>query len=169
VKPTVIGIAQQLAAQLLRYPTQALDRQLGHVAEIAALLPGDVGTPLATLARRLHAAGPDAAAGRYAATFGPGGCPLHLSHPDDITLVLAYQRAGFKLAEHERVDYLPAVLEFAAARVAAEDFTGQDLLYGYRPALDAIGTALAVCDSPYLLAMDAMDATLPQLHPVAGH
>jgi nitrate reductase assembly molybdenum cofactor insertion protein NarJ len=167
VKPTVIGIAQQLAAQLLRHPTVALDRQLGHIAEIAALLPADVGTPLATLAGHLRSAGPEAAATRYLVTFATGGCPLHLSHPDDDTIALAYQRTGFRLAEDERVDFLPAVLEFAAARVAAEDFRGQELLCGYRSALDAIVAGLAERGSPYLLAMDAVGATLPQLHPAA--
>jgi nitrate reductase assembly molybdenum cofactor insertion protein NarJ len=168
VKPTVIGVAQQLAAQLLRHPTPALDRQLGHVIEVAALLPTDVGAPLAALAGRLGAAGPEAAAGEYAATFVSGGCPLHVSRPDDTALTLAYRRTGFKLAAHDRADFLPAVLEFAAARVAAEDFSGQELLCGYRPALDAICAALAERGSPYLLAMDAVDATLPQLHPAAG-
>jgi nitrate reductase delta subunit len=167
VRPSVIGIAQQLAAQLLRFPTVALDRQLGHIAEIASMLPGDVGSPLATLADHLRVAGPAVAVEEYMATFAPGGCLLFLSRPDDRAFTLAYRRAGFKLADNERADFLPAVLEFAAARVAAEDFCGQELLCGYRPALDEITAALAEINSPYLLAVDAVGATLPQLHPAA--
>ena len=168
MKPAVIGIAQQLAAQLLRYPTPALDRQLGHVAEIAALVRADVGAPIAALAGHLGVAGPDLAAEQYVLTFlRDGGCQLCLSYPDDLTFALAYQRAGHTLAENERPDFLPAVLEFAAARVAAEDFRGQDLLCGYRAELDALSMALADRGSPYLLAVEAVGATLPQLHPAA--
>ena len=168
MKPAVIGITQQLAAQLLRYPTQALDRQLGHIKEIAALLASDVGTPLSALAGHLQAAGPDAAAEEYASAFlRDGGVSLCLSYPDDITFTLAYQRAGFRMADNERCDFLPTVLEFAAARVAAEDFGGQELLCGYRPALDALGAALAERGSPYLQAVEAVGATLPQLHPAS--
>ena len=168
MKPAVIGIAQQLAAQLLRYPTPALDRQLDHITEIAALLPSDLGAPLAALAGHLSVAGPDLSAERYVLTFlREGGCQLYLSYPDDLSFALAYQRAGFALAENERPDFLPAVLEFAAARVVAEDFSGQDLLCGYRSELDALSAALADRGSPYLLAVDAVGATLPQLHPAA--
>ncbi|WP_345635385.1 nitrate reductase molybdenum cofactor assembly chaperone [Rugosimonospora acidiphila] len=163
----MIGIAQQLAAQLLRHPTTALERQLGHISEIAALLPTDVGTPLARLAAHLRGTGPDAAVEEYTTIFEPGGALLLLSHPDDLAFTLAYQQAGFRLAETERADFLPAVLEFAAARVAADDFRGQELLCGYRPAIDAIADRLAERDSPYLLAMDAIGATLPLLHPAA--
>ncbi|HEY2672333.1 MAG TPA: hypothetical protein VGJ07_18430 [Rugosimonospora sp.] len=167
MKPAVIGIAQQLAAQLLRFPTVALDRQLGHIGKIAAMLPGDVGAPLATLAEHLRGAGPQEAVEEYMATFSPGGCLLFLSRPGDVTFVQAYRRTGFTRADNERADFLPAVLEFAAARVAADDFRGQELLCGYQPALDEIATALAETDSAYLLAMDAVGATLPQLHPAA--
>jgi nitrate reductase delta subunit len=166
VKPAVIGVAQQLAAQLLRYPTEALDRQLGHIGEIAHLLPGEVGAPLAALAAHLGALGPEAAAHRYAATFlWNGGYPLYLSYPDDVTFTVTYQRAGLDLAENERPDFLPVVLEFAAARVVAGDHCGQELLRGYRPALDALAVALAERESPYLLALDAVGATLPERYP----
>lgn len=165
MRPSVIGIAQQLAAQLLRFPTVALDRQLGHIAEIASMLPGEIGPPLATLADHLRAGGMVGSVEEYMATFAPGGCLLFLSVSDDPAFTLAYRRAGFRLADNERADFLPAVLEFAAARVAAEDFCGQELLCGYRPALDEIAGALAEIDSPYLLAVDAVGATLPVLHP----
>ncbi len=167
MRPSVIGIAQQLAAQLLRFPTGALDRQLGHIAEVASMLPGDAGAPLAALADHLRAAGPAAAVEEYMATFAPGGCLLFLSRPDDPAFTRAYRRAGFRPADHERADFLPAVLEFAAARVVAEDFCGQELLCEYRPALDEIGAGLAEINSRYLLAVDAVGATLPQLHPAA--
>ena len=166
MKPAVIGVTQQLAGQLLRYPTEGLDRQLGHIREIAELLPADVGAPLAALAAHLGALGPDVAAPRYAETFLlDGGYPLCLSYPDDVTFTLTYQRAGLDLAENERPDFLPVVLEFAAAKVVGGDHCGQDLLRGYRPALDALAVALAQRGSPYLLAMDAIGATLPERYP----
>lgn len=169
VKPAVIGVAQQLAAQLLRYPTNALDRQLGHITEIAELLPAPVGGPLAELASHLSALGTDTAAAGYARTFlHMGGYPLWLSHPDDLTFSLTYRKAGLDLAENERPDFLPVVLEFAAARVVAGDFCGQDLLCEYSAALDGLTVALVNRDSPYRLAMDALHETLPVRRPAAA-
>jgi nitrate reductase molybdenum cofactor assembly chaperone len=169
VKPAMIGVAQQLASQLLRYPTDALNRQLGHIIEIAELLPAGVGTPLAALADHLRTIDPEQAAAGYSATFlRDGGYPLYLSHPDDLTFTVTYQRAGLDLAEHERADYLPVVLEFAAARIVAGDYCGQELLSGYRPAIRALCAALAQRGSPYLLAMDVVTTTLPERYPVAA-
>lgn len=168
MKPAVIGVSQQLAAQLLRYPTDALDRQLGHITEIAELLPEPVGVPLAELATHLSSIGTDAAARRYARTFLlAGGYPLCISHPEDFAFSTTYRKAGLDLAENERPDFLPVVLEFAAARVVAGDFCGQELLCEYSSALDALRVALENRDSPYRLALHALQETLPVRRPAA--
>jgi nitrate reductase assembly molybdenum cofactor insertion protein NarJ len=154
VKRSEIGVAQHLAAQLLRYPTESLHRQLPHVGDIAELLPSVVGAPVGALAGHLVDLGIDQAADIWRASFGDGR--LCIGTPDDGAFAEL-----IRTGTNERADFLPAVLENAAARVVAGDLAGQDLLLHCRPALHRLRTDLDTRHSPYALALDAVHASLP--------
>jgi nitrate reductase assembly molybdenum cofactor insertion protein NarJ len=156
VKPAEIGVAQQLAGQLLGYPTPTLGRQLHRIGEIGDLLPPVVGAPLATLAEHLNSLGLDRSAALWTDTFD--SCCLYLSSPGDPAF--ADVAIGEGLADNERADFLPFVLEYAAARVVAGDQRGQYLLTAYGPAVAELAMALDEIGSPYLLAVEAVAATL---------
>jgi nitrate reductase delta subunit len=162
MKSAEIGVCQQLAAQLLRYPAEALDRQLVRIGEVAATLPARLGAPLAALAAHLATLGVHEAGRDYTRIFlAPGSCGLLLSSPDDAAFEAAYRRAGRSPSGTERPDFLPLVLEFAAALVVAGDRSGQHLLHEYRWSLSTIAGRLGELRSPYRLAIEAVSATLP--------
>ncbi len=64
-----------------------------------------------------------------------------------------YRAAGFELAGRELPDYLPLMLEFAAAAAAEQ---GDLVLREHRPALEVIRLSLREQDSPYEHVLDAV-------------
>lgn len=164
MKPAEIGVAQQLASQLLGCPTLALERQLVHIGEVAALLPATIGGPLAALAAHLGSLGLDPAAEQWLCTFDER-CSLHLGRPGDHAFgdIVRFQSPSAP----GRPDFLPTVLRYAAARLIAGDRSGQHLLTGYRSRMTELSEALTGRGSPYALAVDAVMATLPVPAPTA--
>jgi nitrate reductase assembly molybdenum cofactor insertion protein NarJ len=160
VKRSEIGVTQHLTAQLLRYPTDSLHHQLRHIGDIAELLPSLVGAPIGALAGHLADLGVDQAVAAWQAGFGEG--QLFVGTPEGPALT------ELPVTTAERPDFLPAILEYAAARVVAGDRAGQDLLSHCQPALLRLRTALDARHSPYALALDAVHASLPA-EVTAGH
>ncbi len=74
-----------------------------------------------------------------------------------IALKRLYREAGWELDHWELPDYLPVVLELAAA----DPEVGLPLLAEYRTELEAIRVQLARCDSPWAAVLDAVVAELP--------
>lgn len=74
-----------------------------------------------------------------------------------------YERAGYRLDTTELPDYLPLVLEFAAAEPEA----GLELLASYRGTVEVIRRSLRHDRSPYALLLDALITFLPELDAAA--
>ncbi len=73
-----------------------------------------------------------------------------------------YREHGFALVSTELPDFLPVVLEYAAAVDVAD---GVALLQGYRPGLELLRLALHELDSPYAEPVEAVCALLPGASP----
>jgi nitrate reductase delta subunit len=71
-----------------------------------------------------------------------------------------YRAAGLPLAGSELPDYLPAMLEFAAAAPSEQ---GEFVLREHRPALELVRTALHDQQSPYAYVLDAICQLTGQL------
>jgi nitrate reductase delta subunit len=71
-----------------------------------------------------------------------------------------YETAGLRPTTRELPDYLPLVLEFAAA---APPEAGEAVLTEYGPALALLHRALVQAGSPYAAVVEALRATLPPL------
>ena len=146
-------------AVLLDYPDASLDR-----AAVAAEAPASLGpfldwwasAPLVEVQER------------YFADFDlRGGRALYLTYHrfgDDrargralIALKRLYREAGWELDHWELPDYLPLVLELAAA----DPETGMPLLAGYRAELEAIRRNITSAESPWAEVLAAVVAELP--------
>lgn len=68
-----------------------------------------------------------------------------------------YRAAGLPLADGELPDFLPAMLEFAAA---APDGRGEVMLREHQPALLALADSLRERDTPYVAVIDAVVSLL---------
>jgi len=77
-----------------------------------------------------------------------------------VRLRQVYAAAGLEAATQELPDYLPLVLEFAAA---APSEVGTAVLTEYRPSLELLHRALADAGSPYAAVIQALRLTLPPL------
>jgi nitrate reductase molybdenum cofactor assembly chaperone NarJ/NarW len=73
----------------------------------------------------------------------------------------SYRAAGFELAGGELPDHLAVLCEFTAARPEP----GRDLFRRHRAGLELLRTALADAASPWLQAVDAVRAVLPEPAP----
>jgi len=164
----------KLLAVLLSYPSEDMVAALPEIAQRLNAEPA------------LRRATQDALAGllaelkredlldlqeRYVAQFDAGrSTSLHLFehvHGDSrdrgqamVDLNALYARAGFVLAVHELPDYLPAVLEYLAARPAEEV---HELVEDCAHIVRAVGERLAAGGSPYA----AVFAALLDLHGAA--
>ena len=74
-----------------------------------------------------------------------------------------YAAAGLPLEADELPDFLPALLEFAAA---APDGYGHTLLAEHRLALELLRRRLGETNSPWTCALDLLCGSLPRLGPV---
>jgi nitrate reductase delta subunit len=159
----------RLLSLLLDYPD---DELLGCAAELRAAALALPSSPareaiLAFLERR-EALAPTAAQREYVGTFDfAKRCTLYLSFHSYgdrrqrgmamLRLKRAYREAGLELSDGALPDYLPAVLELAHFVPQ----TGEQVLRGFRPALELVRTALREEGSAYAPLLDAVCELLP--------
>ncbi|MEU8656476.1 nitrate reductase molybdenum cofactor assembly chaperone [Actinoplanes philippinensis] len=160
-------VAARAASLLLRYPDDAV---LAAVPLIRDALPGlPVAGPLGVVADHREAGDPGALRAAYVDQFDfrRRAC-LHLTYYTcgdtrkrgealaDFAVIV--KRAGFEVVDGELPDYLPAVLDLAAA---AADDAGWQLLRDHRVGLDLLSASLAKDGSVYRHAVDAVRMMLP--------
>ena len=144
------------ASVLLSYPDERFAEDLAAVNDALGRLPdGPARAALHAAAEWLSQMSPLEAAATYVETFDlRRGVCLYLTyyrHGDTrergmalTALVDAFRQAGFGVVPGELPDYLPALLELAAAHPA-----GGSVLAEHRMGLDALHLALVKADSPY--------------------
>lgn len=155
-------------AVLLSYPDESFADDLAAVANAAAELPsGRARTAITGITAWLSEMPLMKAAEVYVDTFDlRRGTSLYLTyyrHGDTrergmalAALVDAYRAAGFAPTPGELPDFLPALLELAAAHRA-----GAALLAEQRAGIDALRVALDKAGSPYAAVVAAVADTLP--------
>jgi nitrate reductase delta subunit len=148
-------------ASFLDYPD---DELVAARAEIAADAPAE----LAAFARWWADVDPRDLRERYVADFDlRAGAALYLTHHrfgdrrargrGMIALKRLYREAGWELDHWELPDYLPVVLELAAA----DPEVGTPLLAEYRTEIAAIHRSLLEGDSPWAPVLTSISAELP--------
>ena len=161
---TVFGCA----SVLLSYPDEDFARDLPALREALGTIPeGPARSGLHAATEWLAHMSALEAAATYVDTFdlSRGAC-LHLTyyrHGDTrergmalAALAGAFREAGFRVAPGELPDYLPALLELAAAHPAGASVLGE-----HRMALDALRLALVKAASPYAGVVAAVSDVLP--------
>jgi nitrate reductase delta subunit len=162
----------KLCSLLLQYPDEGLlaasDELLAAVCELpgsaaAAALEGFLDwwtecDPLALQQRYVETFDLDKRCGLYLTFYGEGdkrerGTAL-------LRLKRLYRAAGLPLEGSELPDYLPVMLEFAAA---APDGRGELVLREHRAAIELLRLSLRDRESPYADVIEAVDATLGEL------
>ncbi len=166
------AVAARAASLLLRYPDADVLGALPTIAAALDGLPGAVAGPLRLVVE--HRAGSDAAdlEKSYVELFDfRRRCCLHLTYytAGDTRrrgealagFAAAYRSAGLRVADGELPDYLPALLDLAAA-----DDAGWRLLREHRVGVDLLAEALTAERSVYQHAVRAVVAMLPPARPV---
>ena len=156
------------ASMLLSYPDESFARDLPALREaLGTISEGPARSGLRAATEWLAQMPPLEAAATYVATFdlARGAC-LHLTyyrHGDTrerglalAALAGAFREAGFGVAPGELPDYLPALLELAAAHPVGASVLGE-----HRAALEALRLALAEAASPYAGVVAAVSGVLP--------
>ena len=160
-----------LLSLMLRYPDERVVAARAAVEAEAADRAGDeVG---AALRRFLDGWTGDATglAADYVETFDlRRRASLHLTYYGDgdtrergmalLRLKALYRAAGLPLAVDELPDHLTIKLAFAAVAGPGQ---GEELLAGYRPAIELLRLSLHDLGSPYAHLLDAVGAGLPAL------
>jgi nitrate reductase delta subunit len=158
------------ASVLLSYPDERFAEDLAAVDDALGRLPdGPARAALHATAEWLAQMSPLEAATTYVETFDlrRGTC-LYLTyyrHGDTrergmalTALVDAFRGAGFGVVPGELPDFLPALLELAAAHLA-----GATVLAEHRMALDALHGALMKAESRYAGVVAAVREALPRV------
>jgi nitrate reductase delta subunit len=159
----------KVASLLLQYPTMALFDGLGQLESAVSAGPKGTRAPFLATLNWLGSTAPGAVARHYVETFDlRRRCALYLTyyrHGDTrkrgmamLEFKAAYRAAGLVPAESELPDYLPMVLDFAAAHPR-----GERLLRAHRADLELLLRALRAAGSPYADVIDGVCATLPAL------
>jgi nitrate reductase delta subunit len=169
--PTWQAVAARAASLLLRYPDGEVLAALPTLRQALEELPASVADPLHIVAE--HRATTDASrlAAEYVQLFDlRRRCSLHLTYYTCgdtrrrgealVGFATVFKAAGLEVVGGELPDYLPAVLDLAAA-----DDGGWRLLRDHRVGLDLLAEALAAEKSVYRLAVDAVLAMLPPAGP----
>lgn len=165
----------KLCSLALQYPDQKLLALRGQLLEAAGAL-GDSPAALA-LARFMGWWGQEPAPAlcrHYVETFDMSRrCGLYLTYYSDgerrdrglalVRLRKLYRAAGLPMASSELPDFLPVMLEFAAAAPARY---AQLPLREQRAALELLRAALRERQSPYAYVLDAISATLGEPSPL---
>ncbi len=160
---------RQVAGWCLQYPDEAV---LGKLGLLRACLDETSGPGHAELSRTVAYLGqgePGTLASHYIEVFDrKPRRTLHLSWFLDgdtrrrgetlASLRKFYRSHGFAPAENELPDFLPVLLEFAAAAVPA---AAEEALARFHPALDLLHRNMSTMDTPYRDAVAAVLATLP--------
>jgi nitrate reductase delta subunit len=160
----------KLASVLLQYPAESLFAgvdQLGAAA--AATSPRATKQAFGRFLDWLATTPPHQVAQHYVETFDlRRQCTLYLTYHRYgdtrqrgmaiLTFVAAYRAAGLLPCTNELPDYLPVVLDFAAAHPR-----GEALLRAHRADLELIHRGLTKADTPYVHVVDAVRACLPKL------
>ena len=159
----------KIGSVLLQYPTLALFDGLGQLAQAVAEGPRGTRQPFGEVLEWLGRTSPDTVARHYVETFDlRRRCALYLTyyrHGDTrrrgmamIEFTTAYRTAGLEPSGDELPDYLPMVLDFAAAHPR-----GEALLRRHRADLELLLRALRSAESPYAGAVAGVCAVLPGL------
>ncbi|KAA5838122.1 nitrate reductase molybdenum cofactor assembly chaperone [Saccharopolyspora hirsuta] len=170
------GLVRQIAAWCLHYPDAELVRQLPLLREATAEL-GDLPTaePLHRLLDHLAGTPLPVAEQHYIEVFDVSPRrSLYLTwfvHGDTrlrggalAELAGIFRAHGFRIADGELPDYLPALLEFS---VAAAD-PGEALLGRFRPAIELLHRKLGEVDTPYAGAVLAVLDAVPRSRETAA-
>src|SRR5215472_17999649 len=159
----------KLASVLLQYPTMALFDGLDYLDATAAGSSRSSREAFCRFLAWLRATPPAEVAQHYVETFDlRRRCALYLTyyrHGDTrkrgmamLEFKGAYRAAGLVPAESELPDYLPMVLDFAAAHPR-----GEKLLRAHRADLELLLRALREAGTPYADAVEGVCAVLPAL------
>jgi nitrate reductase delta subunit len=159
----------KIGSVLLQYPTLALFDGLGRLDRAVAEGPRAARQPFGDVLEWLGRTPPDTVARHYVETFDlRRRCALYLTyyrHGDTrrrgmamIEFTTAYRTAGLAPSGDELPDYLPMVLDFAAAHPR-----GEALLRRHRADLELLLRALRSAESPYAGAVAGVCAVLPGL------
>jgi len=161
--------AFKVASVLLQYPTVALFDGIAELREAARGSGKSSRDPFGRFLDWLGRTPPDDVARHYVEVFDlRRRCALYLTyyrHGDTrkrgmamIAFTAAYRAAGLEPSGGELPDYLPMVLDFAAA-----DPRGEKLLRRNRAALELLLRGLRDAGSPYAFVVEAVCACLPAL------
>ncbi|TNC23802.1 nitrate reductase molybdenum cofactor assembly chaperone [Amycolatopsis alkalitolerans] len=161
----------KITSILLQYPD---NRVLAHLTQVTAVLPAITDTvardSLGGFTDWLAGRTPTEAAQHYVVTFDHtrrrGLYLTYYRHGDTrargmalLALKHTYRQAGYPAPEDELPDFLPLMLEFAAA--APEP--GQRLLIQCQAGLELLTEAVREAHSPYAELLDVIRACLPDL------
>jgi nitrate reductase delta subunit len=164
-------VGARAASLLLRYPDAEVLATVPTITAALDGLPDSVAGPLRLVAAHHAATDAGVLATEYVELFDfRRRCCLHLTYytAGDTRLrgealvgfADAYREAGLRVCDGELPDYLPAVLDLAATEDA-----GWRLLREHRVGLDLLTQALAIVDSVYQYALEAVRAMLPAAQP----
>jgi nitrate reductase delta subunit len=159
----------KVASVLLQYPTLALFDGLDQLTRAVEDGPRVTREAFGKMVGWLSRTSPDAVAAHYVETFDlRRRCALYLTYyrygdtrkrgMAMVEFKAAYRAAGLVPTEGELPDYLPMVLDFAAAHPR-----GEKLLRAHRADLELLLRALRDAGSPYADAVAGVCAVLPAL------
>lgn len=169
--PTWRPIAARAASLLLRYPDDETLSVLPTLTAALDELPAPVAEPLRSVAAYRAGGDPATLAAGYVELFDfRRRCCLHLTYYTAgdtrrrgealVLFAAAYKAAGVRVVDGELPDYLPAVLDLAAA-----DDGGWRLLRENRVGLELLARALDAETSIYRHVLEAVTAMLPPAQP----
>ncbi|MGD0083180.1 MAG: nitrate reductase molybdenum cofactor assembly chaperone [Acidimicrobiales bacterium] len=158
-----------VASALLRYPDGALLDDLGLFVSTTDQLPSALRQPFVHLSEHLSSRPLLDSQALYVATFDlKRRCCLYLSYylNGDTRrrglalwrLQEAYRRAGFRVAQGELPDFLPALLELAATGGESQ---AVELMQEHRAGIRLLLAALDELGSPYAGVVQTVDSLLP--------
>jgi nitrate reductase molybdenum cofactor assembly chaperone NarJ/NarW len=170
-EPVWRAVAARAASLLLRYPNDDVLTYLPTVSAALGELPVAVAEPLGAVVAHRAGTDPPRLAAEYVELFDfRRRCCLHLTYYTCgdtrkrgealVGFATVYKAAGLEVVGGELPDYLPAVLDLAAA-----DDGGWRLLRDHRVGLDLLTQALAAEQSVYRFAVEAVRAMLPPAGP----
>lgn len=161
--------AYKLASVLLQYPTLELFSGLTTVETEATRLPRSSAVPFRRFVCWLRSTAPSSVAQHYVSVFDlRRRSALYLTYyrygdtrkrgMAMLAFKTAYRAAGLVPSDDELPDYLPLVLDFAAANPG-----GEDLLRTHRADLELLLRSLRDTESAYADVVEAVCARLPAL------
>ncbi|MFD4181781.1 nitrate reductase molybdenum cofactor assembly chaperone [Rhodococcus sp. NPDC058514] len=165
----------QASSLLLAYPDEEHEARLALVSRVLGELPAGLAAPLAEAVTGLELLSAHEAAADYVETFDlRRKRSLFLTYWTDgdtrnrgnsmLLFANTYRDCGVEPPEGELPDHLAVVLEFGATVDVAG---GLALLARHRAPLELLRLALAEMPSPYVGAVAAVLATVPEPHPDA--